>query len=128
MAVSDQAAPVAKWLRTLIFSALYRSSSPRCGFEPTTGHMPRQAKFCLRVVWWFFSGISRFRSTLRLTAQTDEAILMGNKTRIKSKKIFDQSHTNASKQKTFWMTCLFFCHDQMSQVTRKPVFGGLGPS
>ena len=31
-----QAAPVAEWLRSLIFSALDRSSSPRCGFEPSS--------------------------------------------------------------------------------------------
>ena len=37
------AAPVAKWLRTLIFSALSRSSSHRCGFEPSLGHV-RQTK------------------------------------------------------------------------------------
>ena len=48
------AALVAEWLRPLIFSALNRSSSHRCGFEPSSGHM-RQVKFCLRVVRWFFS-------------------------------------------------------------------------
>ena len=31
--------PVTKWLRTLIFSALNCSSSPRCWFEPNSGHM-----------------------------------------------------------------------------------------
>ena len=30
---------VAKWLRSLIFSTLKRSSSHRCGFEPSSGHM-----------------------------------------------------------------------------------------
>ena len=28
---------MAEWLRPLIFSALNRSSSPRCGFEPSSG-------------------------------------------------------------------------------------------
>ena len=45
-----------------IFSAPYHLSSHCCGFEPSSGHV-RQAKFCLRVVRCFFSGISRFRST-----------------------------------------------------------------
>ena len=39
-----KAAPMAEWLRPLFFSALNCSS-----------HV-RQAKFCLRVVRWFFSG------------------------------------------------------------------------
>ena len=30
---------MAEWLRPLIFSALNRSSSHRCGFEPSSGHM-----------------------------------------------------------------------------------------
>ena len=30
---------VAEWLRTLIFSALNHSSSHRCGFEPSSGHI-----------------------------------------------------------------------------------------
>ena len=34
-----KATPVDEWLRTLIFSALNRSSSNRCGFEPSSGHM-----------------------------------------------------------------------------------------
>ena len=33
------AAPVAEWIRPLIFSAVNRSSSHRCGFEPSSGHM-----------------------------------------------------------------------------------------
>ena len=33
------AAPVAEWLRPLICSALNRSSSHRCGFELSSGHM-----------------------------------------------------------------------------------------
>ena len=33
------AAPVAEWLRTLIFSALNFSSFHHCGFEPSSGHM-----------------------------------------------------------------------------------------
>ena len=32
-------APVAEWLRLLILSALNRSSSYHCGFEPSSGHM-----------------------------------------------------------------------------------------
>ena len=32
-------APLAEWLRPLIFSALNRSSSYCCGFEPRSGHM-----------------------------------------------------------------------------------------
>ena len=34
-----QAAPVSDGLRTLILSALNHSSSHRCGFEPSSGHM-----------------------------------------------------------------------------------------
>ena len=34
-----KAAPVAEWLRTLIFSTLNCFSSHRCGFEPSSGHM-----------------------------------------------------------------------------------------
>ena len=41
------AAPVAEGLRTLIFSALNRSLSPRCGFEPSSGHMrDKQSSAC----------------------------------------------------------------------------------
>ena len=69
---------VAVWLRALIFSALNRSSSHRCGFEPSSGH-ERQAEFCLRVVRWFLSGISHFRPTLRLTQLMGEIILTGRK-------------------------------------------------
>ena len=32
-------APLADWLRSLIFGALKCSSSQRCGFEPSSGHM-----------------------------------------------------------------------------------------
>ena len=40
----------------------------------------RQAKFCLRVVRWFFSGISRFRPTFQLTRlKMSEIILTGRK-------------------------------------------------
>ena len=49
------AAPVAKWLKTLIFSALNCSLSHRCGFEPSSGHV-RRAKFCLGAVRCFFWG------------------------------------------------------------------------
>ena len=76
------AAPVAEWLRPLICSTLNRSSSHRwcCGSEPCSGG--RQAKFCLRVVRWVFSGIPRFCPTLLLT----EIILTGLKTKKKKKK------------------------------------------
>ena len=36
---STKAAPVAEWLRSLIFSALNRSSSHRFGVEPSSGYM-----------------------------------------------------------------------------------------
>ena len=45
---------MAEWLRQLIYSTLNRSSSHRCGFEPSSGHMGDKAKFCLQVVRWFF--------------------------------------------------------------------------
>ena len=75
-----------EWLSPLIFSALNHTSSDCCGFEPSSGHV-RRAKFCLRVVRCFFSGISRFRPALRLTRlKTSEIILTGRKTQIKKKK------------------------------------------
>ena len=37
--ISKHGGPVAELLRTLIFSALNRSSSHRCGLEPSSGHM-----------------------------------------------------------------------------------------
>ena len=75
--VSTRAAPVAEWLMTLIFSAFNRSSP---------GHHVTQAKSCLRVVKWFFSGIIRFRPTLRMTRlRMKEIILKGRKTQIKNK-------------------------------------------
>ena len=80
------AAPVAELLRPLIFTALNRLSSHRCGFEPHSSHM-RQAMFCLRAVRCFFLGISRFCPTLWLTQlKMSEIILMGRKTQIKKKK------------------------------------------
>ena len=70
------AAPVAEWLRTLIFSVLNHPSSHRCGFEPSSA-----------CVWsgGFFSGISRFRPTLLTLTQPkmSEIILTGRKTQIK---------------------------------------------
>ena len=79
------AASVAEWLSMLIISALNRSSSHRCGFEPSSGHM-RQAMFCLRMVRCFFSGISCFRTTLRLTwLKMSEIIMTCHKTQIKKK-------------------------------------------
>ena len=68
-------APVAEWLRMLIFNAVNRSSSHRC---------VRQAKFCLRVVRWFFSGFSCFHPTFRLTRlKMIGIILMGRRTQFK---------------------------------------------
>ena len=73
---------MAEWLRPLIISALNRSSSHRCVFEPRSGDV-RQAKFYLRVVRWFLSVISRFRPTYRLTRlKMSEIILTGPKIQI----------------------------------------------
>ena len=36
---NDNADTVSEWLRMLLFSDLNRSSSHRCGFEPSSGHM-----------------------------------------------------------------------------------------
>ena len=81
-----QAAPMAEWLRPLIFSALNPSSSYHCGFEPNMGHVI-QAKFCLSMGRWFFSGISRFHPTYRMTRlKVSEIILTGCKTQIHKKK------------------------------------------
>ena len=44
---------MAEWLRQLSLSALNRWSSHRCGLKPSSGRV-RQAKFCLRVVRYFF--------------------------------------------------------------------------
>ena len=71
---------MAEWLRPLIFSALNRSSSHRCGFEASSGHV-RQAKFCLRVVRCFFFGDLSFSPHLRLAGlKVSEKILMVRKT------------------------------------------------
>ena len=59
ISIWSDAAPIAQWLRTLIFSTLNCSSSHCCGFEPSSGHV-RQAKFWLWVVRWFFLRISYF--------------------------------------------------------------------
>ena len=79
----------AVWSGTTLFvilvapRTLNRSSSHRCGFHPSSGHM-RQVKFCLQVVRWFFSGISHFRPTEGLTQlKLSEIILTGRKTQIK---------------------------------------------
>ena len=80
----DQAAPMAEWFRRLIFSALNHLSSHRCMFEPSLG-IVRQAKFCLWVVMYFFSGISHFRH-LPILLKMSEIILTGRKTLIKKKK------------------------------------------
>ena len=69
--------PVAEWLRTKIFSALNRSPSHRCGFEPSLDHV-RRAMFCLRVVRWFFSKIFGFCLTLQLAQlKMSEIIFIG---------------------------------------------------
>ena len=43
IAICQPAAPLAKWLRPLTFSDLNRSSSHRCGFEPSSGDKPSSA-------------------------------------------------------------------------------------
>ena len=49
------------------------------------GTYVRQAKFRLRLVRWFFSGIFRFRPNLRLTRlKMSEIILLGRKAQIKA--------------------------------------------
>ena len=64
-------APVAEWLRMLIFSTLNLLSSHRCGFEPSLGHM-RQAMFCLRVVRCFFFGDLPFLPHLMIDLAQNE--------------------------------------------------------
>ena len=57
------------------------------GSSLKVGSHVRQAKFCLWVVRWVFSGISRFRPTLQLTRlKMSKMILTGRKTQIKKKK------------------------------------------
>ena len=64
------------------------------------GSHVRQAKFCLRVVRWFFSGISRFRPTLRLTRlKMSEIILTGRTTHIKKAKT-KQNKTRLTSKRT----------------------------
>ena len=73
--------PVAKGLRTLIFSTLNCSSSHSSGFKPSS---VRQAKFFLWVVRCFFLGISHFCPTSWLTwLKMSEIILTSRKTQIK---------------------------------------------
>ena len=63
------AAPVAEWLRPLIFSALNSSSSHPCGFESRSGHMwDKPSSAC----GWFFSGGLPFSPHLTIdSAQND---------------------------------------------------------
>ena len=53
------AALLAEWLRSLVFSALNRWSSHRCGFEPSSGHMwDKSSSSCGSLggfSWWYFS-------------------------------------------------------------------------
>ena len=86
---------MAEWLKMLIFTVLNCLSSHHCGFEPSSNHV-RQARFCLWVVRWFFSGISRFHPTLPLTwLRMSETILTGCKTQIKNgKEIFVNFQTS----------------------------------
>ena len=71
--------PVAEWLRTLIFSALNRLSSHRCGYEPSS--------FCLPMAMWFFSGISHFRPNSQLTRlKMSEIMLTSCKPQLKNTK------------------------------------------
>ena len=51
-----EAAPVAECLRTLIFSALNRLSSHRCGFEPSSGHTWDKSSSACGWSGGFFSG------------------------------------------------------------------------
>ena len=71
---------MAEWLGPLIISALNRLTAVGSSLAPVTCET---SKFCLRVVRWFFSGISRFCPTYRLTwLKMSEIILMGHKTQI----------------------------------------------
>ena len=83
-----EAVPVAEWLRLLIFSAVNRSSSHRCGFEPTPDHMwEKPSSACgWSGGFYLFLGISRFRPILWLTQlKMIEIILTGRKTPIKER-------------------------------------------
>ena len=78
--------PLADWLRPLIISALNRSSSNRCGFEPRSGHMWDKPSSASGWSGGFFPGIPLFRPTYRLTRlKMNEIILTGRKTQIKKK-------------------------------------------
>ena len=84
--LASWAVPVAEGLRTILCSSLNGSSSRRCGFKPSLGHIVRQAKFCSRVVRSFFSGFSRFHLSLKLSQlKMSEIILTGHNAQIKKK-------------------------------------------
>ena len=78
---THQTAPVPEWLRRLIFSALNRRSSHRCGFEP--------ARVTCETCGWT-SGFSRGSPVFRMS----EIILTGRKHRIPP-----PSHTHTHTKK-----------------------------
>ena len=85
MHIGEEAAPVAEWLRPLIFSVLNRLSSHSCGFEPSSVTWDKPSSVC---VWLcvFSWGISHFHPTWRLILlKMSEIILTGHKTQIKKK-------------------------------------------
>ena len=49
---------MAEWLRTPVLSAVNRSSSQRCGFEPTLGHMQDKPTSACEWFVFFLMGIS----------------------------------------------------------------------
>ena len=82
--------PVAEWLGPLMVSARSLVIS-LLWVRALLGSHVRQAKFCLRVIRWFFSGISHFHPTLRLTRlKMSEINLTGHKTQIKKKKLANE--------------------------------------
>ena len=82
--MKTETASVAEWLRTLIFSALNRPSSHRCGFEPSSGHMWNKPNFTCGWAYSFSQGSPVFASSY---AQNESNSLWKKTLKKKKKKI-----------------------------------------
>ena len=71
IAICQPAAPVAEWLRLLTFSDLNRSSSHRCEFEPSSGHMRDKPSSACRWSGGFSRGSPVFAHLMIGSAQNE---------------------------------------------------------
>ena len=104
-----EAAPVAECLRTLIFSALNRLSSHRCGFEPSSDHTWDKSSSACGWPGGFSRGSPVFAPPNDMTRlKMSEIILTGRKTQIKNKQFRPRWNCSYKRSSPIRVTTLQF--------------------